>query len=134
MGQPGNDLAKRHLVRPSRGYPAAVEQVAPLARPGGRGVLEALVAIAVGLLDLALLGVAIAFGPDGFGGDGPVPPGRALLAHVGQAAGACAVLLALVVLLATLSLRSPQARHRVVRPSLALELVASAVLLLSTWQ
>lgn len=49
--------------------------------------------------DFFVLGVAVAFGPEGFGGDGTVSSGRAALEHSGQLAGAVGLALAVIALI-----------------------------------
>jgi hypothetical protein len=66
--------------------------------------LSGLLAIA----DFFMLGIAVAFGPDGFGGDGTVSSGRAALEHSGILAGSVGLVVAVVALVAFLAL----ARHR----------------------
>ncbi|MGH8889086.1 MAG: hypothetical protein ACRDV3_04905, partial [Acidothermaceae bacterium] len=62
------------------------------AAPARRRQLAAIPLLCLGGLlavaDFFLLGIAVAFGPDGFGGDGTVSSGRAATAHSGILAGA----------------------------------------------
>lgn len=66
----------------------------------------------IAIADFFVLGVAVAFGPEGFGGDGTVSSGRAALEHSGQLAGAVGLALAVVVLIAFVSTaRHPRRNH-----------------------
>jgi len=62
--------------------------------------------LAVG--DFFMLGIAIGFGPEGFGGDGTVSPDRAAVEHSGILAGFVGLAAAVVAIVAFLVL----ARHR----------------------
>jgi len=62
--------------------------------------------LAVG--DFCFLGIAIGFGPEGFGGDGTVSSNRAAVEHSGILAGSVGLAVAVVALVAFLVL----ARHR----------------------
>ena len=60
------------------------------------------------VVDVFLLGIAIGFGPEGFGGDGTVSSGRAAVEHSGMVAGFLGLAVAAIAVLAFLVL----ARHR----------------------
>lgn len=67
----------------------------------------------IAVADFFVLGVAVAFGPEGFGGDGTVSSGRAALEHSGQLAGAVGLAVALMVLVAFLSMTRHPRRNKV---------------------
>lgn len=79
---------------------------------GGPEVALLLASIAVGALDFMLLGIAVAFGPTGFGGDGPVTSRQLALAHAEQAAGWTGGVLSVVVLVIVLALKVTLTRRR----------------------
>ncbi len=60
------------------------------------------------VVDFFFLGIAVAFGPEGFGGDGTVSSGRAAVQHSGILAGLVGLAIAVVALVAFVVL----ARHR----------------------
>jgi hypothetical protein len=63
--------------------------------------------------DFFMLGIAVAFGPEGFGGDGTVSSGRATLEHSGILAGAIGLVVAVVALVAFLALTRHRRRNKV---------------------
>jgi hypothetical protein len=63
--------------------------------------------------DLFLLGIAVAFGPDGFGGDGTVSSGTAAREHLGILAGLAGLGVAVVALVAFLALARLRRRNDV---------------------
>jgi len=65
------------------------------------------------IADFFMLGIAVAFGPDGFGGDGTVSSGRAALERSGTLAGAVGLVVALAALVAFLALARHRRRNRV---------------------
>jgi hypothetical protein len=67
--------------------------------------------LAVG--DFFMLGIAVAFGPDGFGGDGTVSSARAAVEHSGILAGFVGLALAVVALVAFLVLARNRRRNNV---------------------
>ena len=77
------------------------------------------------VVDFFMLGIAVAFGPDGFGGDGTVSSSRAAVEHSGILAGFVGLALAVIALVAFLVL----ARHRR-RNNVLASLVGAQVLML----
>jgi hypothetical protein len=67
----------------------------------------------IAIADFFVLGVAVAFGPEGFGGDGTVSSGRAALEHSGQLAGAVGLALALIAVVAFLGMARHPRRNNV---------------------
>jgi len=79
------------------------------------------------IVDFFLLGIAVAFGPDGFGGDGTVSAALAARERSGILAGSVGLALAVIALVAFLSL----GRHR--RRSIVLAWLAGAQGLMLIW-
>ncbi|MGZ4556128.1 MAG: hypothetical protein ACXVXZ_10360 [Mycobacteriaceae bacterium] len=102
------------------------------------GTLVALLAASVVLIlaDFLFLGIAITFGPAGFGGDGTISTTRALIENSGQTAGFIALLLGGVAVIwaviGTLVIKSGHARNRGLKWIVGTQLVATAVLVFST--
>lgn len=65
------------------------------------------------IADFFMLGIAVAFGPEGFGGDGTVSSGRATLEQSGTLAGAIGLVAAVVALVAFLALTRHRRRNKV---------------------
>ena len=63
--------------------------------------------------DFFMLGIAVGFGPDGFGGDGTVSSGRATLERSGILAGSVGLVVAVVALVAFLALAWHRRRNNV---------------------
>ena len=93
--------------------------------PGCQEPFLLLTALAVGALDFFLLGLAVVFGPTGFGGDGTMSAGKVALANAGQVAGAVGCLLAVTALVAFVTQRSGARRRRVLAVILGTQLVAT---------
>lgn len=106
---------------------------------GRAGTFVALLAASAVLVlaDLYFLGIAIAFGPDGFGGDGHVPSEKALIEHLGQAAGFVGLLLGGAAVIwgavGTLVLESAQARNRGLKWIVGAQFLALVALYASTY-
>jgi hypothetical protein len=67
----------------------------------------------IAIVDFFVLGVAVAFGPEGFGGDGTVSSRRAALEHSGQLAGAVGLALAVIALVVFLAMAQHRRRNKV---------------------
>jgi hypothetical protein len=98
------------------------------------GTLALLLVASVALtaVDVVLLGLAIAFGPSGFGGDRTMSGSEVLVARLGQAAGLAGLILGLAALAWALTVTSPSSRRRGVTWMLVAQLLATAVLVAST--
>jgi hypothetical protein len=101
---------------------------------GRTGTLVLLLAASVALtaVDVVLLGLAIAFGPSGFGGDRTMSGSEVLVARLGQAAGLAGLLLGLAAPTWALAATSHSSRMRGVTWLLVAQLLATAVLVAST--
>jgi hypothetical protein len=102
------------------------------ARRTGRLVLLLAASVALTAVDVVLLGLAIAFGPSGFGGDRTMSGSEVLVARAGQAAGLVGLLLGLTALTWALAVSSPPRRTRGVAWLLGAQLLATALLVAST--
>ena len=101
------------------------------ARAGGMGSLLAS-SLVVAAFDLFVLGLAIAFGPGGFGGDRDWSAEEMAKANLGQAAGLTGVLLGVVALVLFLVMRSRPRGRAVLGTVVGVQLLASFVLVLTT--
>ena len=101
---------------------------------GRTGTLVLLLAASVALTAAAvvLLGLAIAFGPGGFGGDRTMSGSEVRVARLGQAAGLTGVLLGLAAVTWALAGPAPSSRGRGVTWLLVAQLLATALLVAST--
>jgi hypothetical protein len=97
------------------------------ARAPGALVMAGLLA----LVDLLFLSIAVAFGPEGFGGDGTPAHSDRLRSSIGEWAGISALGLALVAVIVALLVRAP-VRHRALTAVVACEAVSVLVLIVST--
>ena len=95
------------------------------------GTLVGLVAasLALAAIDFVFLGLAIAFGPGGFGGDRTMSRSEVLVADLGQAAGLLGCLLGVAALLGAVV--APRRRHGL-QWILGAQVLATAVLVAST--
>lgn len=84
------------------------------------------------LVDLLFLGVVVAFGPDGFGGDGTPTHSERLRSSIGESAGISALALALVAVLVALLVRAP-VRNGILTGVVTCEAVAVLVLIGAAW-
>jgi hypothetical protein len=82
--------------------------------------------------DVLMLGIAVAFGPDGFGGDGTVSPGRAAWEHSGILAGLAGLGVAVVAVVAFLALTRHRRRNDVLACLVAVQGLMLIGLLAST--
>ena len=99
---------------------------------GGLGSLLACFLL-VGVFDVFVLGLAIAFGPGGFGGDRTMSAGETAAANLGQAAGLVGALLAGVALVVFLVMRAHRPRGRAALGTvLGAQVLATLALVLST--
>ena len=101
------------------------------ARGGGRGWLLAL-SLLVTAFDFVVLGMALAFGPSGFGGDRDWSAQEKAAAHLGQAAGLVGVLLGPVVVALFVVMRRHPRGRAVLGTVVGMQLLASLVLVLTT--
>jgi hypothetical protein len=85
------------------------------------------------IADFFLLGIAVAFGPDGFGGDGAVGSGRAAREHSGILAGWVGLGIAVVALVAFLALARHRRRNNVLACLVGAQGLTLIWLLASTW-
>lgn len=85
------------------------------------------------IADFFLLGIAVAFGPDGFGGDGTVSSGRAAKEHSGILAGSAGLAVAVVALVAFFALARHRRRNSVLACLVGAQGLALIWLLASTW-
>jgi hypothetical protein len=97
----------------------------------GLGSLLA-VSLAVGALDFFLLGLAITFGPSGFGGDRTMSAREVAAANLGQAAGFAGCLLAVAAVAVAVVMRSSPKGRPVMRTVVGLQLAATLLLALTT--
>jgi hypothetical protein len=65
------------------------------------------------IADFFLLGIAVAFGPNGFGGDGTVSSSVAAREHSGILAGCCGLALAAIALVAFVAMARNGRRNKV---------------------
>ena len=98
---------------------------------GGLGSLLACFLL-VGVFDVFVLGLAIAFGPGGFGGDRTMSAGETAAANLGQAAGLVGALLAGVALVVFLAMRAHPRGRAALGTVLGAQAIATLVLVLST--
>lgn len=93
-------------------------------------------AVVLVLVDLLFLGIAIAFGPSGFGGDGHLSSTKALREELGQFAGFTGLLLGAAALacgsIGTLVLKSTHARNLGLKWVVGAQLLATVALVVST--
>lgn len=95
---------------------------------GWQEVSLLLVSIALGALDFVLTGVAVAFGPTGFGGDGPVTSRDVTVANLGEAAGVAGCALVVVAFVILFVQRSARTRRRILVAVFAAQLAATTAL------
>ena len=84
------------------------------------------------LVDLMFLGMVVAFGPEGFGGDGTPTHAERLRSSIGEWAGIGALALALVAVIVAVLVRAP-VRDGILRAVVTCEAVAVVVLVGSAW-
>jgi len=98
------------------------------------GTLVGLVAasLALAAIDFVFLGLAIAFGPGGFGGDRTMSRSEVLVADLGQAAGLLGCLLGVAALLGAVVAPSAPRRRHGLQWILGAQVLATAVLVAST--
>lgn len=102
-------------------------------RPGGRLVLlSLLVALLLTGVDLFMLGISVAFGPTGFGGDRTPSRAEEARAVVGEVAGVAALVLGAAAFAAAAAVRRGRARGRVVAALVGAQAASVAVLVGST--
>jgi hypothetical protein len=80
------------------------------------------------LVDLLFLGMVVAFGPEGFGGDGTPTHSERLRSSIGEWAGVSALALALVAVIVALLVRAP-VRSGILTGVVTCEAVAVLVLI-----
>ena len=98
---------------------------------GGLGSLLAC-SLLIAVFDVFVLGLAIAFGPSGFGGDRTMSAGETAAANIGQAAGLIGALLAGVALVVFLAMRAHPRGRAALGTVLGAQAIATLVLVLST--
>jgi hypothetical protein len=86
----------------------------------------------IGAFDVFVLGLAITFGPGGFGGDRDWSAEETAAANLGQAAGLIGILLAGVAVVLFLAMRRRPNGRAVLGAVLGVQLLASFVLVLTT--
>lgn len=94
------------------------------------GLLVACLGLLV--VDVVFLGLAIAFGPGGFGGDRTMSEGELAVAHLGQAAGLVGCLLGGAAAVWVLAVDPHLSPNRGVRWIVVAQLIATTVLVVST--
>jgi hypothetical protein len=99
--------------------------------PGGLGSLLAC-SLLLGVFDVFVLGLAIMFGPGGFGGDRDWSAGEEAAANLGQAAGLVGVLLAVVALIVFAVMRTRSHARAALGAVVGLQVLATFALVLST--
>lgn len=99
-----------------------------------RGGLGSLVAcsLLIGVFDVFVLGLAIAFGPSGLGGDRTMSAGETAAANLGLAAGLIGALLAGIALVVFLALRAHPRGRAALGTVLGAQVLATLALVLST--
>ena len=108
----------------------ATEDGSGPSRGRGRAPAALLHSALLAVLALLFLGPVVAFGPDGFGGDGTPTRGERLRADIGAGAGIGAIALTVVVLAAAVLIRPPL-RDRVLTVVVACQAAAVLVLIVS---
>jgi hypothetical protein len=98
---------------------------------GGLGSLLAC-SLLIGVFDVLVLGLAITFGPGGFGGDRDWSAGEEAAANLGQAAGLVGVLLAVVALIVFAVMRTRSHARAALGAVVGLQVLATFALVLST--
>ena len=98
---------------------------------GGLGSLLAC-SLLIGVFDVFVLGLAIAFGPSGFGGDRTMSAGETAAANLGQAAGLVGAVLAGVALVVFLVMRARPRGRAALGTVLGAQVLATLALVLST--
>ena len=86
----------------------------------------------IGVFDVFVLGLAIAFGPSGFGGDRTMSAGETAAANLGQTAGLVGALLAGVALVVFLVMRARPRGRAALGTVLGAQVLATLALVLST--
>lgn len=97
---------------------------------GGLGSLLAC-SLLIGVFDVFVLGLAIMFGPSGFGGDRTMSAGETAAANLGQAAGLVGALLAGVALVVFLVMRARPRGRAALGTVLGAQVLATLALVLS---
>jgi hypothetical protein len=106
------------------------------ANPGPKGGLvgAAIPLVLAGMLSavaVLFLGIVVAFGPEGFGGDGTPTHSERLRSSIGEWSGSSALALALLAVVVASSIKAP-VRNRVLMALVACEAAAVLVLIGST--
>lgn len=106
------------------------------AKAGRHQLIAILLLCLCGLLataDFVALGIAVAFGADGFGGDGAVSSARAARQHSGILAGSIGLVVAVFAGIAFLAFAQHGRRNHVLTCLVGAQGVALTWLLVSTW-